>query len=138
MRRAERPRYAPPPLQIPHSGRLRVGSARAFQPGRNKTGDQLRAIHAPLRDRIAKLQVQQAAISRGHAEYGDMAVKAFELSQRLQQQWVKADSPAKRQILEIVCSNLVLDGVTLVPTMRKPFDLTAEGLILAKHRGDRI
>jgi hypothetical protein len=28
--------------------------------------------------------------------------------------------------------------VTLVPTMRKPFDVDAEGLVSEKSRGDRI
>ncbi len=45
---------------------------------------------------------------------------------------------AKRQILDILCLNLSLDGVTLVPTMRKPFDLLAEGLISKETRGDWI
>jgi len=35
---------------------------------------------------------------------------------------------AKRRILEIVCLNWKLDGVSLVPAWRKPFDLLAEGL----------
>ena len=42
----------------------------------------------------------------------------------------------KRQILDILCLNLSLDGATLVPTMRKPFDLLAEGLISKDTRGD--
>ncbi len=30
-----------------------------------------------------------------------------------------------------------LDGVTLVPSMRKPFDVLAEGLVSEKSRGDK-
>lgn len=47
-----------------------------------------------------------------------------------------ADFSAKRRFLEIVCLNLRLDGVTLCATIRKPFDIVAEGLISAKSRGD--
>jgi hypothetical protein len=65
-------------------------------------------------------------------------VKAFELSQTLRSKWVEADYAAKRRILEIICLNFSLDGVTLVPTMRKPFDMLAEGLDLKNSRGDRI
>ena len=36
---------------------------------------------------------------------------------------------AKRRTLEIVLSNCTLDGVTLCPTIRKPFDVLAEGLL---------
>jgi site-specific DNA recombinase len=49
-----------------------------------------------------------------------------------------ADCDAKPRILEIVCLNCQLDGVTLVPQIRKPFDVLAEGLLSEKNRGDRI
>jgi hypothetical protein len=51
---------------------------------------------------------------------------------------VTADYATKRRLLEIVFLNSRLDGVTLCPTMRKPFDVLAEGLISEKSRGDRI
>ena len=47
-----------------------------------------------------------------------------------------ADHAAKRRILEIVCLNWTLDGVSLVPEMRKPFELVAEGLQKKDSRGD--
>ncbi len=40
-------------------------------------------------------------------------------------------------ILEIVCLNCHLDGVNLVPLIRKPFDVLAEGLLPEKSRGDK-
>jgi hypothetical protein len=40
-------------------------------------------------------------------------------------------------LLEIVCSNLRFDGVTLVPAIRKPFDVLAEGLLVSSSRGDK-
>ena len=65
-------------------------------------------------------------------------MKVFELSQDLRAKWLTADYAAKRRILEITCLNFSLDGVTLVPAMRKPFDMLAEGLDLKNSRGDWI
>jgi hypothetical protein len=55
----------------------------------------------------------------------------------VRQQWLTADYPEKRRLLEIVFLNSRLDGVTLVPTMRKPFDVLAEGLVSEKSRDDK-
>ncbi len=51
---------------------------------------------------------------------------------------LREDFAAKRRILEIICLNFRLDGATLCPTMRKPFDIVAEGLVLNNSRGDKI
>lgn len=69
---------------------------------------------------------------------GDLASKSFELSQTLCSKWLSADCQEKRRILEIVCLKWTLDDVILVPTIRKPFDVLAEGLISSNSRGDRI
>jgi len=76
-------------------------------------------------------------VDRSHDENTDLASKAFELSQTLQDKWVGADYATKRRLLEIVCLNCQLEGKNIVPTMRKPFDVLAEGLDLSKSRGDR-
>ena len=91
-----------------------------------------------IRDRLASIKLQLDVLDRGHDENAELASKVFELSQTLKQQWFTADYAAKRRILEIVFLNCDLDGVTLCPTMRKPFDVLAEGLISEKSRGDRI
>jgi site-specific DNA recombinase len=77
-------------------------------------------------------------LDRSHDETAELAAKVFELSQTLKEQWLTADYATKRRLLEIVFLNCVLDGVTLVPTMRKPFDVLAEGLVSENSRGDRI
>ena len=64
-------------------------------------------------------------------------MKAFELSQQLRSKWLTADYAAKRRILEITCLNFSLDGVSLVPSIRRPFDMLAEGLDLKNSRGDK-
>jgi site-specific DNA recombinase len=68
-----------------------------------------------LRDREAKLKLQLDACDLGRHENGEIAIKAFELSQNLRGQWVTADYSTKRRYLEIVFLNFVLDDVTLVP-----------------------
>jgi len=91
-----------------------------------------------LRDRVAQLSLQIEACDRGRAEYGDLAEKVFELSQSLTEKWLSADPRTRRRLLEIVCLNFHLVDVSLVPEIRKPFDVLAEGLISNKSRGDRI
>ena len=76
-----------------------------------------------LRDEEAGLRLRIEACSRGRNETIDIAVKAFELSQNLRAKWFEADYASKRRILEIICLNWKLSGVSLVPEMRKPFDL---------------
>ena len=83
-------------------------------------------------------KVYTSAIGRLNAPDGEIAVKAFELSQNLRGKWLTADYSVKRRYLEIVFLNFVLDDVTLVPTTRKPFDVLAEGLLLENSRGDKI
>ena len=91
-----------------------------------------------MRDRLASIKLQLDVLDRSHDETAELAAKVFELLQTLRQQWLTADYAAKRRILEIVVLNCRLDDATLVPAMRKPFDVLAEGLISTNSRGDRI
>lgn len=91
-----------------------------------------------LRDRIAGLTLQLESTHRQRDERADLAQKVFELSQNLMERWLTADYPQKREILEMICLNFRLDGATLVPEMRKPFDILVEGLSVPSSRGDRI
>lgn len=91
-----------------------------------------------LRDREGELTLQIAAMTQDRHDNSDIAIKAFELSQTLCSRWVAADYDVKRRILEILCLNLTLDGATLIPTWRKPFDLLAKGRKVEKSRGDWI
>ena len=96
------------------------------------------AKHTELRDRLASIKLQLDVLDRSHDETAELAAKVFELSQTLQNTWESADYATKRRILEIVCLNCRLDGVSAVFSTRKPFDVLAEGLDLAKSQGDRI
>src|SRR5262249_44756037 len=94
--------------------------------------------HTELRDGLATIKLQLDAVDRSHNETAELATRVFELSQTVRHQWLTADYPEKRRLLEIMFLNSRLDGVTLVPTMRKPFDVLAEGLVSKNSRADRI
>jgi len=83
-----------------------------------------------LRDRLVSIKLQLKVVERSHDETAELAVKVFELSQTLHQQWLTADYAAKRRILDIVFLTSRLDDATLVPTIRKPFDMLIEGLLV--------
>jgi site-specific DNA recombinase len=100
--------------------------------------DTFAAKQTQLRDRLVNIKLQLDVLDRSHDETAELATKVFELSQTLRQQWLTADYAAKRRILEIVFLNCRLDDASLVPTIRKPFDVLAEGLISKNSRGDRI
>ncbi|MFN3160509.1 MAG: recombinase family protein [Rubinisphaera brasiliensis] len=100
--------------------------------------DTFAAKHTELRDRLANIKLQLDVVDRSHDETAELAAKVFELSQTLKQQWLTADYTAKRRLLEIVFLNCTLDDVTLCPTIRKPFDVLAKGLISEKSRSDKI
>jgi hypothetical protein len=100
--------------------------------------DTFAAKQTQLRDRLAKIKLQLDVLDRSHDESSELAAKVFELSQTLRQQWLTADYATKRRILEIVFLNCRLDDATLVPTIRKPFDVLAEGLVSKNSRGDGI
>lgn len=93
---------------------------------------------AELRDRLGNLKLQLEPLDRSHDETVDLAAKVFELSQTLRQQWLTADYAAKRRILEIVFLNCRLDDATLVPTIRKPFDVLADERSVSESWGTRI
>ena len=91
-----------------------------------------------LRDRIASLKLQLDSVHRSSDELTELALKVFELSQTLTDKWLAADYATKRRILEIVCLNCTLHGATLCPTIRKPFDVLVEGLLVSSIRGNGI
>ncbi len=92
--------------------------------------------HTELRDRLSSIKLQMDVLDRSHDEIPELAVNVLELSQTLPNQWVSADYATKRRILEIVCLNCTLDGASLVPTTRKPFDVLIEGLYSQTSRGN--
>jgi site-specific DNA recombinase len=91
-----------------------------------------------LRDRAASIKLQLDVLDRSRDETAELAVKVFELSQALQNQWKTADYATKQRILDIVCLNCTLEGKTIKFLTRKPFNLLIEGLLVNENRGERI
>jgi site-specific DNA recombinase len=53
--------------------------------------DTYAAKSTELRDQVGRLSVELEATDRGRAELGEIAIKAFELSQVLREKWLTAD-----------------------------------------------
>lgn len=83
----------------------------------------------------ARIILELEAGGRQQREDADLAIKTFELSQSLIAKWDRAETPEKRRLLETVCLNFSLDGANLTPTIRKPFDILAKGLLVRNGRG---
>ena len=93
------------------------------------------AKNTELRDRHSSIVLQLEALNRSRDENAELASRVFELSQTLSQRWLTSEYAEKRQILEIVWLNCTLYDVTLCPTIRKPFDVLAEGLSVPDSGG---
>ena len=91
-----------------------------------------------LAEREERLKLESDGAGREQSDMASLILRVFELSQSLKAKWVEEESDAKRRLLEIVCLNLKLQGATLVPEMRSPFDVLAEGLICVASAQDRI
>lgn len=88
-----------------------------------------------LRDRLASIRLQSDVLDRSRDENAELASRVFELSQTLRQRWLTADYAEKRKILEIVWLNCRLVDASLCPTIRKPFDVLAEGPLVPESGG---
>ncbi len=88
-----------------------------------------------MRDRLASIKLQTDVVDRTRDENAELASKVFELSQTLRQKWLTADYAEKRKILEIVWLNCRLNDASLCPTIRKPFDVLVEGLLVRESGG---
>ena len=79
--------------------------------------------------------LQLDVLNRTQDENAELASRVFELSQTLRQRWLTADYAEKRKILEIVWLNCRLVDASLCPTIRKPFDVLAEGPLVPESGG---
>lgn len=91
-----------------------------------------------LRDEQARLRLQIEVANRDQEENMDVAIKAFELAQHLQNKWLKADYAAKRRLLSIICLNSQFNGDKLDFSLRKPFNVLAGAASLNLSQGGGI
>ena len=122
-------------LAVPLAPELHVGALR-LESERYHTS--LRAKHKNMEFRgwMVQVKLRLETCDRRRAERGEIALQVFELSQTLREKWLAPDYHPQRRLLEIVCLNFRFDGVSLLPTIRKPFDIIAEGLVPTEIRGD--
>ena len=59
---------------------------------------------------------------------GRPRIRILELAQNAYSFYVKQEPREKRKLLDRLLSNCTLDGLTLYPTYKKPFDLIVEGV----------
>tara|TARA_R110002072_G_scaffold302737_2_gene488199 strand:- start:20021 stop:21541 length:1521 start_codon:yes stop_codon:yes gene_type:complete len=81
---------------------------------------------------------QLCAEGRTESDQGQTAIKAFELSQALEERWDRADLVSRRLILSLVSLNLVLRAGGLDIEPRPPFSLLLDGAVVGNGRSDRI
>lgn len=69
---------------------------------------------------------------------GELALAAFDFSQKAAEIWRRSNWPLRREILAAVSSNRHVDAVSLCLEKRKPFDAFVEGPLFSSGRTDRI
>ena len=72
-----------------------------------------------------------------HADhsYVEQGERILELAQQAHSLYVRQEPSEKRRLLNCVLSNCTVEGLTLYPTYKKPFDLIAEGMKCHEKRG---
>ena len=76
--------------------------------------------NAELIRHMDEVKLKMEISDRSEAEKMEEAERVFELSQTLETRWVEGDYRAKREILEFLCSNFTLDGVSPCIEINKP------------------
>jgi hypothetical protein len=84
---------------------------------------------------MASIVLQLKVLDRLRDENAELALRVFELSQTLRQKWLTANYAEKRKILKIVWLNCSHIDASLVPEIRKPFDVLDEGLSVHQSGG---
>ncbi len=80
-----------------------------------------------------QVQNQLSRLEHADRDYVDQGSKILELAQHAHSLYVTQCGPEKRRLLNCLLSNCTIDGLTLYPTYRKPFDLIAEGVKMSKE-----
>ncbi len=74
-------------------------------------------------DRVREEMSKEAKLN---ADYKDMAVAIFDLTQRAAETWRGSNNAFRRELLDVLCLNRSLDSASLCLDWRKPFDGLAE------------
>jgi site-specific DNA recombinase len=85
-------------------------------------------VSAKWREEQNKVLRLMDGYQRAHRDYLERGVRILELAQHVYSLYVKQELREKRRLLDCLLSNSTLDGLTLYPTYKKPFDLIVEGV----------
>jgi site-specific DNA recombinase len=91
-----------------------------------------------LKSEVLALDERLAKLPTANQHGSDLALSLFDWTQQAAELWRRSNNAVRRQILDAVCLNRLLNDVSLVTTKRKPFDQLAERLQKTNSRGDRI
>jgi len=96
-------------------------------------------------DCIVRVQGQIREVENGLSACGDidpacrdLAIQAFDFTQKAADVWRGSKIAGKQRILRAVSLNRTLSDVSLELEKRKPFSFLAERLAVRTSRGDRI
>lgn len=87
-------------------------------------------------EKVRLTESAKSLAESGPSSYLPTVRKMLELSKRLENLYFSATSEEKRELVNFVCSNLILRGKKVDFIYKKPFDLLAEGLQSAKWLRD--
>lgn len=85
-------------------------------------------LSAQWREEQDHIRGQVSGLEQADRGYVDQGSEILELAQGAHSLYVTQGGSEKRKLLNCVLSNCVIDGLTLYPTYKKPFDLIAEGV----------
>ena len=85
--------------------------------------------HSRFSEEKINLETSLSRIEDNKVNYYEDSKKIFELAETIYPLYVKADLKQKAGIAKIITSNCTVNDATLYPTIRKPFNYIAEGLL---------
>ena len=91
------------------------------------TDDEFAEKQAELRERETGYQEQIETLDRHQQRNLELAKRAPQVFQIIQEKWPVMPRSTKRRILEVIFKNLVLVGDRVVPSNWTPFELLAAG-----------
>ena len=95
---------------------------------RKISGEKYEAMTSEWNEELGGIQREIAKHENADANYLSQGVHILELCNRAYGLYLQQEPREGAKILHTILSNCTMDGVTLVPEMRKPFDIIVKGL----------
>ncbi len=98
------------------------------------TEDEFVRVRDVVRREESDARIALEAHSKAPGASLDMAERAVELAKTIPGLWLRQNREERETLLNVLCSNFVLDGTSLRPEWRRPFDLFLERPLPTKTR----